>query len=126
FMKTMYYITDLINDTNNRFFITYNPSILNNQQQALLKQVVTELPHNHSNSMVLTEELHTVLEFIQQQKNKGSLVTLKKIKQQLELSYPTIKKRLSELEQKGLILRRKQGRSKTVHISQKGEQILKK
>ena len=124
FMKTMYYITDLINDTNNRFFITYNPSILNNQQQALLKQVVTELPHNHLNSMVLTEELHTVLEFIQQQKNKGSLVTLKKIKQQLELSYPTIKKRLSELEEKGLILRRKQGRSKTVHISQKGEQLL--
>lgn len=124
FMKTMYYITDLINDTNNRFFITYNPSILNNQQQALLKQVVTELPHNHLNSMVLTEELHTVLEFIQQQKNKGSLITLKKIKQQLNLSYPTIKKRLSELEEKGLILRKKQGRSKTVHISQKGEQLL--
>ena len=124
FMKTMYQLTDLINDTNNLCFITLNPNILNNQQQALLKQVATELPQNNINSMVLTEELHTVLEFIQQQKNKGSLVTLKTIKQQLNFSYPTIKKRLNDLEQKGLIIKRKQGRSKTVHISQKGEQLI--
>jgi len=124
FMKTMYQLTDLINDTNNLCFITLNPNILNNQQQALLKQVATELPQNNINSMVLTEELHTVLEFIQQQKNKGSLVTLKTIKQQLNFSYPTIKKRLNDLEEKGLIIKRKQGRSKTVHISQKGEQLL--
>jgi len=126
FMKTMYQLTDLINDTGNILFITLNPDILTRQQHALLQQVVTTLPKDHINTLMITEGLHNVLEFIQQQKNKGSLVTLKKIKQQLNLSYPTIKKRLSELEGKGLIILKKQGRSKTVHISQKGEQLLKK
>lgn len=126
FMRNMYKITDLVTETNMMFFLDVNPDILNKQQQALIKQITTFLPEKHINNIVLSQELYSILRFIQQQKTKGAMVTLKGIKKHLNLSYPTIKKRINTLETKRLIHIKKQGRSKTVHISEAGEQLINK
>ncbi|MEA3457524.1 MAG: hypothetical protein U9R21_02465, partial [Candidatus Thermoplasmatota archaeon] len=79
-------------ETNNIFFINVNLDILTQQEQATIQQVLTTLPEKQINSIVLPEDIYKVLQFIQDQKNKGSTVSLKLIKKHLHLSYPTIKK----------------------------------
>ena len=123
-METLYQINDIITDTNNLLIVESSKDTMDKQQQAMMQHELKTLPKKQIQTIELSEGLYTIIKFIQKQRNKGSEVSLKTIKDQLDLSYPTIKIRLNQLEEKGLIMKQKHGRRKTVHISRKGEQLL--
>jgi DNA-binding MarR family transcriptional regulator len=74
----------------------------------------------------MKEELYALLCFIYEQNQKNLQVSLKKIRQEFSLSYPTVKRRYKALEENGLICSRKSGRSTTLHLSEKGKALLLK
>ncbi len=126
FLETIYHINDIIADTKTLFLLHINPSILDGKQIAIIEDEIQFLPNQQIDDISLGEELYEILKFIYKNDQKGVIVSLKKIRYKLSLTYPTISKRLDVLNKKDLIFIKKIGRLKTVHISEKGKALINK
>jgi len=101
-----------------------NPSVVNTSQLALIEEELKLLPSQKIDAIDLEDYLFGVLTFIDEQNRHNALVSFKKIGQKFSISRVTTAKRLNILEEKGLIFIKKHGKSKTVHISEKGKTLL--
>jgi DNA-binding MarR family transcriptional regulator len=73
----------------------------------------------------LDDPMYDILEFIYQQQEMKLMVTFKKLGKELSISKSTVAKRVKFLEQNGLILTVKIGRSKSISLTDQGEAIIK-
>lgn len=126
FLESLYQINDVISANNSLFFIHFDSAILDERQIAILRNELHAFPNQMVENINIEDELFNILEFIYNSKQKKSTVNLKKIKREMHLTYPTISKRLGLLEDKCLIITKKQGRSRGVYISEKGEELVNK
>ena len=101
-----------------------NPSVINNSQLALIKEELKQLPSQKIGDIALEDYLYDILTYIGEQSQNNILVTYKKIGQKFTISKVTTAKRLNTIEEKGLIFIKKHGKSKTIHISEKGRTLL--
>jgi len=72
----------------------------------------------------LDDQVYGVFMFIDKQNKNNVLVSFKKISQEFSISNVTTAKRLNMLDDRDLIFIKKQGKSKTVHISDNGKLLL--
>lgn len=126
FAESLYQIDDIISDDNSLLLLHLNPSVLDERQKAIIEDELQLLSDLWIDNMTITDDLYNMLKFIHDTKQKNSTASPKKIKSAMHLTYTTIAKRLRLLEERDLIIIKKQGRSKTIHISKKGERILNK
>lgn len=101
-----------------------NPDILNASQLAFIEEELKPLPSQRIDAVELDDQVYGVLTFIDKQNKNNVLVSFKKISQEFSISKVTTAKRLNMLDDRGLIFIKKQGKSKTVHISDKGKLLL--
>jgi len=101
-----------------------NSDILNASQLAFIEEELKPLPSQRTDAVELDDQLYGVLTFIDKQNRNNVLVSFKKISQELLISKVTTAKRLNMLDDIGLIFIKKQGKSKTAHISEKGKMLL--
>jgi len=126
FIKTLYKITNLVVKKKGMLFLRLNPSVLSDNQLALIKEELKQLPSQTIRDVQLEDYMYDVLGFINEQNQNNTIVTYKKISQKFSISKVTTAKRLDIIKEKGLILIKKKGKSKNIFISEKGKTLLNK
>lgn len=103
-------------------------TIDNLKQEFLLKELIllgifliTTLPtllkkRNKNKSTIETKEDKNIINYIKSEIESGNFPTIKEIKQHTKLSHPTLLQKLKELEKKGFIAIKKQGRNKHIFL----------
>jgi PAS domain S-box-containing protein len=126
FIKALYKITNLVAKKKGLLFLRLNPSILSNNELALIKEELKQLPSQTIRDIQLQDYMYDVLGFINEQNQNNTIVTYKKISQEFSISKVTTAKRLDIIKEKGLILIKKHGKSKNIYITGKGKTLLNK
>jgi len=125
FINAIYDIHDIINNMDSIFIVHVNPATLNKRQLAILDD---ELKCYPTIEMVTSKPMNPVddlLLFVTEEEERKGFVYFKQIIHNMCLTYPTIRKRLSILEEKGLVVIHKYGRFKRIFITEKGNRFLK-
>ncbi|MEE8565061.1 MAG: hypothetical protein V3S79_01605, partial [Candidatus Thermoplasmatota archaeon] len=124
-MKTFYKINDLIQKQNSILILRVNPSIINQNQIAILNEDFDKIPSQQITDIQISQELHEILTYIQNESRNNITVTYGNIGKTFSISKVTAKRRLESLKDSGLIYSRKRGKSKILNITEKGKNLLK-
>jgi len=125
-IEVLYEINDDITRNKCLLLVRIDPGTIEKTQMALIENEVQLLPSQKIEGLIIEDEIHDILRFIYEQNQNNAVVPIKKIMGRFSLAYSTVAKRLQVLEMKGLIFTKKQGKSRTVTISDKGKTFLHK
>ncbi|MBR9705800.1 DUF835 domain-containing protein [Candidatus Pacearchaeota archaeon] len=115
-LKFIYSINDGVLTNNSILMFNINPLTLNQQELTLLEQELKELPKSHSNSDI-ADDLHEILAFV----NNSEKVSFKHVSKKFSITKTTTRKRINKLEERGLVVVKKNGRNKIVKITESGK-----
>jgi DNA-binding MarR family transcriptional regulator len=108
--------------TNAIILIPIDPALLNPRHLSLLEKELKDLPSPTQQEKV-PEELTNILSFIKNRKVLKRLASFKDISKEFNITAPTTKKKLRELQEYGLIRIVKQGRNKLLEPTPQGERL---
>jgi PAS domain S-box-containing protein len=126
FINCLYKINSIVRKNNSILLLHINPSIIDERQFAIIKEELQFLPNEQIGDLQIDDKLFSILKFLYEQNQNCSIVTFKKINKEFSIVKSTTAKRLKILEDNGLVLINKQGRSKIVNLSNKGIKFLHK
>ena len=122
----LFQITDYVRETHSLLVLHIDPAILDAQQQAIFENEFIRLPEYPIEKITIGRDDVAILNFLSIEKQRKYVATYKTLKEEMKSTYPTITRKIRELEQKGLVIVYKQGRSKIIEITKMGEHLLKK
>ena len=93
---------------------------------AIIENELNLLPSQKIEGLIIEDDVYDALKYIYEQNQNNALVSFKKIMARFKIAYSTAAKRLETLEEKGLIFTKRQGKLRTVYISEKGKTLLHK
>lgn len=125
-LQSLYQINSQISQKNALLLLRLNPEILTSSQIAILQEEFNPFPNQQIHSIELSDKLFTILNYINIQNQQLIYVSFSKIQKAIGISKATTTKRVHILEGYGLIEIHKQGKMKTVHITEKGKSIVAK
>jgi predicted transcriptional regulator len=125
-MDALYEINDYIAKNKGLLLLRVDPATIEKTQMALIENELQLLPSQKIEGLTIEDEVYDILRFIYEQNQNNAIVPIKKIMGRFKLAYSTVAKRLQVLETKGLLFTKKQGKSRTVTISDKGKTFLHK
>jgi len=123
-IKSLYQTNEIIAEQSSLLLVHLNPSVLDARNLALLTEELHPLPGHQGDEIEVKDTLYYLLEFIHDHNQRNLQVSLKKIRTEFSISYPTVKRRCNALEEKGLIYTKKSGRSTTLYLSETGKALL--
>jgi len=126
FIETLYRITDLITKNKSILLLRVDPSLVEKNEMAIIENEVHVMPSQKIEGLIIEDDVYDALKYIFEQNQNNSLVSFKKIMARFKIAYSTAAKRLEILEEKGLIFTKRQGKLRTVFISEKGKTLLHK
>lgn len=126
FIDALYQINEIVAKNRSIMFIRFDPTIVNENQMAIIENELNRLPSQKIEGITLEDSIYGMLRFIYEQNQNNALVPYKKVMSRFKIAYSTAAKRLEELENKGLIFTKRQGKLRTVYISEKGKNLLHK
>ncbi len=126
FVKSLYQINSLIAENKSVLLLHVGPSVLDARQMPIIEAELQYLPHQKIEYVQIEDELFDILTFMNEQNQNNSVVSFTKISREFSIARSTTAKRLKMLDEKGLIFIKKQGRSKTAYVSEKGKILLNK
>ena len=126
FVQTLYKISSVLMETKAILLVQVVPTLLDQRQLAILEGELQELPSQKIDNIHIEDELFDMMYFIYEQNQKNTLVSYTSIGKKFFIVRATTAKKLRILEDKGLIVIKKHGRSKTLHITDKGRELLDK
>jgi len=126
FVDALYQINETVAKNHSLIFIRFDPSIINENQMSIIENELHKLPSQKIEGITLQDSVYDMLKFIYEQNQNNALVPYKKVMSRFKIAYSTAAKRLEELENKGLIFTKRQGKLRTVYISEKGKTLLHK
>jgi PAS domain S-box-containing protein len=126
FIENLYRINDLIAKNQSMLLLRVDPSLVEKNQMAIIENEVHVLPSQKIEGLIIEDDVYDVLRYIYEQNQNNALVSFKKIMARFKIAYSTAAKRLEILEEKGLIFTKRQGKLRTVFISEKGKTLLHK
>jgi predicted transcriptional regulator len=126
FIDALYKINDLVLKSQLIVILRIDPSIVNSSQMAIFENEFQLLPSQKLEGIILDDVIYDMLKYIHEQNQSNSMVSIKKIITKSNVAYSTAAKRLDILEEKGLILIKKQGKFQTVYVTEKGKALLHK
>lgn len=124
FIESLYQINDAIASNKSMFFMRVDPNTISENQLGIIKNELMILPNQKIEGLIINDEIYQILRYINEQNEMNSNVSHKKITREFKISYPTASKRLENLERKGLIMIKKQGKLKNIFITDKGKKLL--
>ena len=125
-MDVLYDINDHVAKSKGLLLLRIDPTTIEKTQMALLENELLLLPSQKIEGLTIEDEVYDILRFIYEQNQNNAIVPIKKIMGRFKLAYSTVAKRLQVLETKGLAFTKKQGKSRTVMISDKGMTFIHK
>jgi predicted transcriptional regulator len=123
-IKNIYRLNDMMEKHNCLLLLRINPSLLDKTQMTILKEELQGIPEQQIDDVQLEETLLEILNYIQIETRRNALVSYSRIGNQFSISKVTTQRRIESLVEKGLIFSKKQGRNKTLHITDKGKNLL--
>ena len=117
---------EVMSNTNSLLLVRLDPSLLNDWQMAVMENELIPLPSRIIHDVEIEDELYNILAFIYRQHQNNAVVSLKNISKDFGITSKTTTKRIKILEDKELIIVKKQGRLKTLHVSKKGKNLINK
>jgi predicted transcriptional regulator len=123
-IKSLYKITNIIARNNGILLVRLNPSVVDSSQLALIREELKQIPSQKIHDIQIEDYLYNILTFIYEENQNNLVITYKKISKKFSISKVTTAKRLDILKEKGLILIKKHGKTKTIKISEKGKTLL--
>jgi len=125
-LNTLYRIADIIKQKQGLLLLRVNKLLFTPEQYAFLQEEFNKLPSREIQHVHLRDDEYSILQYIYEQNQKNSLISQKHICNQYSISKVTSQKRLEELLGKGLIISKKQGRSKFLYATEKGKELLQR
>jgi len=126
FIKALYRIIDIFESHNAVLLVRLNPNFVDKRQLELIKEELLPLPSQKIEDIELEDKLYGILEFIHRQNRNNILVSYSKIGDEFSISKVTTNKYLNSLGEKNLVFIKKNGRLKTVHVTEKGETLIQR
>ena len=126
FVKALYQISNIVSKNKSILLVHLVPSLLDIRQKTVIEGELQTLPSQKIDNIQIEDEFYDILKFVHEENQLNSLVSFKKISREFSIDKSTTAKRVRMLESKGLVSIKKQGRSKTVHILEKGNTLLHK
>ncbi len=123
-VKKLYLINDLISETDSILIVYFDSNIFDKRQIAVFENEFHMLPGQNIEDVDVSNELYDVLKFINKGNENRVLVSFKDVGKKFSIVSKTTSKRINDLEEKGLIYIKKEGRHKTLHVSEKGKRLL--
>jgi predicted transcriptional regulator len=126
FLKGMYQINETIANDHSMLFVRIDPGMITSTQMAIIENELQKLPSQKIEGITLEDSVYDMLKYIYEQNQNNALVPYKKVMSRFKIAYSTASKRLDRLENKGLIFTKRQGKLRSVYISEKGKTLLHK
>jgi DNA-binding MarR family transcriptional regulator len=127
FMESLYQITEIVSETNSILLVLINPENMDKKQISIIQSELRPLLYdslyetNHHN---IDDKTYEVMKYLLLSKENHLQVNLKKIKREIDLTYPTVSKKIKQLHEMGLINVKKKGREKSLYLTKSGENLL--
>jgi len=126
FTKALYRINNILGNHNAVLLVRLNPNFVDTKQLELIKEELLPLPSQKIEDIELEDKLYGILKFIQRQNQNNMLVSYSKIGYEFSISKVTTSKYLNSLGEKSLVFIEKKGKSKTLHVTEKGRTLLQR
>jgi PAS domain S-box-containing protein len=126
FIDALYQINDLVLKSQLIVVLRIDPSIVDKSQMAIFENEFQLLPSQKLEGLILDDVIYDMLKYVNEQNQSNSMVSFKKIITKSNVAYSTAAKRLDILEEKGLVFIKKQGKFRTVYVTEKGKALLHK
>jgi len=126
YIETLYRINDTVAKNKSLLFVRCDPALVDKSQMAVIENELHLLPSQKIEGLIIEDDVYDALRYIFEQNQNNALVSFKKIMTRFKIAYSTAAKRLETLEEKGLIYTKRQGKLRTVFISEKGRTLLRK
>ena len=126
FIKALYRINNILAGHNAVLLVRLNPNFVDKRQLELIKEELLPLPSQKIEDIELEDKLYGILKFIQRQNQNNMLVSYSKIGYEFSISKVTTSRYLNSLDEKGLVFIEKKGKSKTLHVTEKGKTLLQR
>ena len=125
-IETIYRINDLMAKNKSILLLRIDPALIDAKQLAIIENELHLLPSQKIEGLIIEDDVYDALRYIYEQNQSNAIVSFKKIMARFKIAYSTAAKRLEILEEKDLIFTKKQGKLRTVYISEKGKTFLHK
>jgi PAS domain S-box-containing protein len=126
FIETLYQLNDIVLKNKSIMFLRLDPSTVDERQLAIIENELQILPSQKIEGLVIQDEVYEILKFIFEQNQSNALVPMKKIMTRFKISFSTAADRVETLEGKGLAFTKRQGKLRTVYVTEKGKTLLHK
>ena len=123
-LEFLYRVNDLMKIKQGLFLLRVNKTLFSSEQISFLQEEFSMLPSQQMQDVSLEDMMYNLLSFIFKENEKNSLVSQKNICNHFGIVKVTAQKRIEDLLEKGLIISRKRGRSKFLHVTDKGKELL--
>jgi len=124
FIDALYQINDIVLKSQLTVVLRIDPSIVDKSQMAIFENEFQLLPSQKLEGLILDDVIYDMLKYVYEENQSNSMVSFKKIITKSNIAYSTAAKRLDILEEKGLIFIKKQGKFRTVYVTEKGKALL--
>ena len=126
FIKHLYQITDIISENNSMFLLYVNPSFFDKKQLSLITSELIAVPGQQLEEIQIKDDYYEILKLVNKYNANNMLVEFKKISDDLSINRKTLSKKINNLENQGLIITERHGRSKTPYLTDKAKSLLNK
>ena len=126
FLEMLYQVDEIILKNKSIMFLRIDPSTIDERQMAIIENELQMLPSQRVEGLVIQDEVYEILKFIFEQNQVNALVPMKKIMSRFKISFSTAADRVETLEKKGLAFTKRQGKLRTVYVTEKGKTLLHK
>jgi len=124
FIKNIYLLNDMIGKHNCLLLLRVSPSLLDKTQMVILNEELQQLPERKIDDVQLEESLFDILDYIKIENKRNAILSYSRIGKKFSISKVTTQRRIESLLEKGLVFTKKQGRIKTIYITDKGKNLL--
>lgn len=121
-LKFIHSLNDIVTGSKSILLLSLNPQTVSGEQMALLLEELEDL--TNADKISLGEPLYSVLLFVHSENNRKKMPSFKNITNKFEITKTTARKRIYELESRGLLRILSQGRYKFLEVTERGRSIV--
>jgi PAS domain S-box-containing protein len=123
-LNFLYRVNDLMKVKQGLFLLRVNKTLFSSEQISFLQEEFSVLPSQQMQDVSLEGASYNLLDFIFKENEMNSLVSQRIICNHFGLAKVTAQKRIENLLKKKLVVSLKRGRSKFLHVTDKGKELL--
>ena len=125
-INMVYQINDFIAKNNAIMFLRVDPLIVEKKQMAIFENELSTLPSQKVEDLIIEDDVYQILKYIKQQNDVNAVVSYKKIMSKFDVVYATAARKIDSLRENKLIFTKKQGKLRTIYVTDKGNALLNK